>query len=99
MSLICSLAYKQILRDINSQPKIIEKKFIKKIKKNYPYDFNFDLFFLHTALKNNYRLINYPVIVQKRLAGLAKGGGSLKGKVLLSLHTLRYIYKNNQLWK
>ena len=80
------------LSDINAQPKIFHKNFLKKID-NPPSDFSLDLYLLITAKLNNYEILTYPVILKKRIAGLAKGGGSFKGKIKLTCRTLKYIYK------
>ena len=42
---------------------------------------------------NNYKIINYNVIMKKRLYGQAKGGGTLKGKINLIKRTFIYIIK------
>ena len=52
-----------------------------------------DLFFLVQAIKENYDIIEFPVVFRDRNYGISKGGGSIWGKVKLSLRTLMYIYK------
>ena len=93
MSIFASLVFKTKLRDVNAQPKIFRKEFLKLIK-TPPIDFSFDLYALVIAKYNNYKIINYPVLVKKRIAGLAKGGGgSLFNKIKLAIKTVKYIFK------
>ena len=90
MSVISSIAFNIKLSDINAQPKMFSKDFIKYID-NAPNDFSLDLFILVKAIKMNYTILEYPVIFKKRNYGISKGGGSLFGKVKLTLRTLSYI--------
>ena len=60
---------------------------------NAPDDFALDLFFLVQAFKNNYDIIELPVAFEKRNYGISKGGGSIPGKLKLTLQTLSYMYK------
>ena len=92
MSLFASIIFLKKINDINAQPKIFPKNFLKLLKE-YPKDFSLDLYFLVMAKINNYRIINHDVIMKKRLYGQAKGGGSLKGKIKLIKRTFVYIIK------
>ena len=92
MSLFASIIFLKKINDINAQPKIFPKTFLKHLK-DYPKDFSLDLYFLVMAKINNYRIINHDVIMKKRLYGQAKGGGSLKGKIKLIKRTFIYIIK------
>ena len=81
------------LKDVNAQPKIFHRTFLKYLKKA-PLDFSLDLFFLIIAKKNEYKVIDFPVYFHSRKAGEAKGGaGSLKNKFKLIFRTLKFIYK------
>ena len=51
-----------------------------------------DLYFLLTARLNNYKIIERPLVIYKRVAGEAKGGGTLFTKIKLTLRTLNYVY-------
>ena len=55
------------------------------------YPLSYDIYFLLTALKNNIKIYEYPVNWHDRNAGLAKGGGSLKLKLKLTLRTIKYM--------
>lgn len=99
MSIFASIMFKMKINDINAQPKLFPKYFLKYIK-NAPNDFSLDLYFLVIAKINNYKIIDHDVIMKKRLHGEAKGGGNLKGKIKLIKRTLVYIFKlKNNLWK
>ena len=43
------------------------------------------------ALQNHYKIVEYPVTWDKRIAGEAKGGGSIKAKFRLIIQTLKCI--------
>mgnify|MGYP001241381582 FL=1 len=90
MSVVTYLLFKKKLNDINAQPKIFNRNFLKKLK-NVPLDFSFDIFFLLVAQKENLKIFEYPIVVHKRYAGEAKGGGSLKLKIKLTLRTFSYM--------
>ena len=92
MSIISSLAFNIKLSDINAQPKMFRKDFIKNLN-NAPNDFSLDLFILVQAVKMNYTILEYPVTFKNRNYGISKGGGSFIGKVKLTLRTLSYIYR------
>ncbi len=92
MSTISSVAFNLKLSDVNAQPKMFPREFCKYLN-NAPNDFALDLFFLVQALKNDYDVIDFPVTFKDRSYGISKGGGSILGKLKLSLRTLSYIYK------
>tara|TARA_B100000787_G_scaffold155718_1_gene131370 strand:+ start:4696 stop:5424 length:729 start_codon:yes stop_codon:yes gene_type:complete len=92
MSLFIRLYLGYNLEDINGQPKLFDKNFKRLIKKP-PKDFSFDLFCLILAKKNNYSLKTIDVNFGKRVFGTAKGGGSIFGKIKLSLKTFLYILR------
>ena len=100
MSILTLLMFNLRLNDINAQPKIFTKKFVKYLS-NPPTDFSFDIFLLLIAKKNNFKINEYPVIWHKRFAGEAKGGGSLKLKIKLTLRTISFMInlKKNFKWK
>ena len=70
---------------------MFSRDFIKYID-NAPNDFSLDLFFLVQAIRKNYDILEFPVIFNNRRYGISKGGGSILGKVKLTLRTLSYIY-------
>ena len=92
MSLLTFLMFKIRLNDINAQPKIFKRNFFSLLTDS-PKDFSFDIFFLLMAKKNNLKIYEHPVMWNKRFAGTAKGGGSLKLKFKLTLRTLKFMSK------
>ena len=92
MSIVSSIAFNIRLSDINAQPKMFPRNFIKYIDRA-PSDFSLDLFILVKAIKMNYTILEYPVMFKNRYYGISKGGGSFIGKIKLTLRTLSYINK------
>ena len=92
MTVITFILFQTILSDINAQPKIFRKNFIGKLNKA-PKDFSFDLFFLLQAKKELMRIYEYPIVWNERYSGEAKGGGSLKLKIKLTLRTLKFMFR------
>ena len=92
MSIISSVAFNVKLSDINAQPKMFRREFFEDIY-NSPNDFSLDLFFLVKAIRKGYDILEFPVFFNNRRHGISKGGGSILGKIKLTLRTLSYIYK------
>ena len=92
MSLFTFLLFQKKITDINAQPKIFKRSFLRFVK-NPPKDFSYDIYFLLIALKNNIKVKEFPVIWHDRNAGLAKGGGSIMLKFKLTLRTIKYMIK------
>ncbi len=90
MSFISSILLKTKLWDINAQPKIFNRSFLKFLK-NAPKDFSLDLFMLYVAKKQKIQINTFPVKFSERKFGLSKGGGSLNGKIKLIHRTFKYI--------
>ena len=90
MSFIATILTLSLQYDINAQPKIFSKKMFLKLK-NPPDDFMLDLYFMIMVKKFRFKIINHPVYFKKRKFGVAKGGGSIKGKIILSLLTIKYL--------
>ena len=92
MSLFSSVIFNTKLSDVNAQPKIFPRQFLNLLN-NPPDDFSLDLYLLIVAKFNNYKIIEYPVMVKKRIAGEAKGGGGkLINKIKLTKRTLIFIF-------
>ena len=92
MSIISSIAFNVKLSDINAQPKMFRREFFEGVY-NAPNDFSLDLFFLVKAIRKGYDILEFPVFFNNRRHGISKGGGSILGKIKLTLRTLSYIYK------
>ena len=91
MSLLTYLLFKEKINDINAQPKMFNRNFLKLIE-SPPIDFSYDIYFLLIAAKNNIKIIEFPVRWYDRNAGIAKGGGSFKLKIRLTLRTMRFMF-------
>lgn len=90
MALISSFFLGSFLWDINAQPKLFNKSFMNLLRKA-PLDFSLDLYLLFIANKNDIQIRDYPVLFNDRMFGVAKGGGTFKGKIKLIQRTLKYI--------
>ncbi|MBT6170341.1 MAG: glycosyltransferase family 2 protein [Flavobacteriaceae bacterium] len=91
MGVYSSVLLGKWLYDINAQPKIFHKSFLKKFK-NPPLDFSLDLYILYFFISKQIEIKTFPVFFKKRLFGKAKGGGTFKGKLRLIKRTLHYIH-------
>jgi hypothetical protein len=56
-----------------------------------PHDLSLDVYALYTASRAGYRILEVSVQFGKRTAGVAKGGGSLKGKYKLTKRTVGFL--------
>ena len=90
MSIVASLLFGNKLTDINAQPKIFSRQFLSLLH-NPPNDFSLDVYLMAVAIQNQYKIIEYPVSWGQRVAGEAKGGGSIKAKFRLIIQTLKCI--------
>lgn len=101
MSIFVYLFLSVKLEDINAQPKIFSRSLLKNILLG-PNNFLLDLFLLIQSTKENYKIISIKNNLYKRKANKAKGGGTLMGKIKLSISTIKYIIKNRDMvrkWK
>ncbi len=104
MSVVVNLFFNTKIQDINGQPKMFSSILSKKILKLGPNDFALDLFLLLLASKNNLAIKEFPLKVKDRINDKPKGGGSVYGKIILTINTFKYILKtsfslNRRLWK
>ena len=95
MSIFEMILLKKIFWDINAQPNIIHKKFLKKLH-NIPLDFSFDLFFYYNAKKQKLKIYRYPVKFYKRKFGLSNWNTSFKNKMKLIKRTINYSFQLNK---
>jgi glycosyltransferase involved in cell wall biosynthesis len=97
MQIIVFLFLRSYLNDINAQPKLFSKKFYNEyIKNKAPKDFSLDLYLLHQAKLNKYKILEIPVYFKDRMHGEAKGGGSMKTSIKLIIRTLKYILERRK---
>ena len=92
MSLLSTILLRVPLSDVNAQPKMFHRNFLKKLP-NPPRDFSLDLYLLYQARIHKYPILELQVHFGKRLYGESKGGGTLKGKLKLIQRTLKYMLK------
>lgn len=92
MSYLANFILNTNINDINAQPKIFSRKLLKNTKK-IPNDFSIDLYILLIASKKNILIKEYPVNFFERKYGVAKGGGSIIGKLKLSFNIFLSILK------
>ena len=92
MSLLSTFLLRVSLSDVNAQPKMFHRNFLKKLP-NPPQDFSLDLYLLYQARIHKYPILEHQVHFGKRLYGESKGGGTLKGKRRLIQRTLKYMLK------
>lgn len=91
MQLIASAELGLKLEDIGAQPKVFSKDFYTTyLKDNAPYDFSLDLYAQYFAKKYG-TIYEIPVVFKTRQFGEAKGGGSLKTRIKVSIRTFKYI--------
>ena len=91
MTCLTFLLFGKKINDINAQPKIFKRSFLRFLK-NPPIDFSYDIYFLLIALNNNIKIKEHPVKWYDRNAGEAKGGGSFKLKLKLTLRTVKFMF-------
>ena len=60
MGVYCSIFFKKWFYDINAQPKIFHRSFLKKFN-NPPLDFSLDLFLIHYFKFENLNVKTFPV--------------------------------------
>lgn len=92
MTIVSSMALGMWLSDVNAQPKAFSRAFYNAMS-SPPRDFSLDLYVLYLASKERYARKSIPVLFEKRMHGVAKGGGSMKTKWLLIKRTFAYILK------
>jgi len=91
MQIVASVALQTKLVDIGAQPKLFSKAFFDRYLKNKaPFDFSLDLYALFWA-KRTGKIVEFPVVMTQRLFGEAKGGGSWKTRIKVSIRTFKFI--------
>lgn len=90
MSVVASASLGCPLHDINAQPKVFHRSFWDT-RTDPPDDFSLDLYLLYEAHRAGLSVVEVPVRFDRRTAGEAKGGGTLRGKWKLIRRTFAYI--------
>lgn len=98
MSCIASTVLMTKLVDINAQPKMFHRSFLK-LMKNPPDDFSLDLYILYLARKNNYSIETIPVNFGERIHGESKWAFSFSSRYKTTMRTIKYIFGLKKLVK
>ena len=89
MSIFESILFGRILYDINAQPNLFHKSFMK-IAKNPPKDFSLDLYFYYIAMKHNYKMRRFDVYFKKRIHGKSHWNTSIINKIKTIKRAISY---------
>lgn len=91
MGVLASVVLRGNYYEINAQPKLFHKSFLKYLSKS-PNDFLLDLYFLFTAKKNGYSICSFTVSFHKRKHGKSKWAYSLRSRLGMIRRTIQYIF-------
>ena len=92
MSVFETLILGTLLYDINAQPNLFHRSFLKKLGEP-PKDFSFDLYFYYMAKKLGYKILRFSVFFKQRIHGQSHWNISLKGKWKFIKRTLHFTLK------
>jgi len=92
MSLFETIILKTWIYDINAQPNLFHRSFLKNVGKP-PIDFSFDLYFYYIAKRKGYEIIRFPVLFKPRVHGESHWNTSLKSKWKFIKRTLKFTLK------
>ena len=89
MSLFETLMLKTWMYDINAQPNIFHRSFLKNLV-NPPKDFAFDLFVYYSAKINGYKIVRFPVHFGKRIFGESAWNTGWKARIKFIKRTMKF---------
>jgi glycosyltransferase involved in cell wall biosynthesis len=89
MSVFESVLFGTVLTDINAQPNVFKREFLKKWN-NPPKDFSLDLYVYLLAKRNGYSVKRFPVHFGKRFAGVSSWNTSWKNKYRFIKRTIDF---------
>ncbi len=89
MSIFETLYLQAWLWDINAQPNLFHRSFLKQIS-NPPIDFSFDLYFYYLAKKRKYSLLRFLVFFGERIHGVSSWNGNFALKWKFIKRTLKF---------
>lgn len=92
MSFIETLLFFKPFWDINAQPNIFHKSFLRKFE-NPPKDFSFDLYVYYLSKKNNFQIIRFPVHFGKRLFGNSAWNTGMRARFGFIKRTLKFSFE------
>ncbi len=89
MSVFETLLFRTLLVDINAQPNIFKRDFLK-VWNNPPKDFSLGLYVYLLAKNNGYTIIRFPVYFGARFAGVSSWNTSWKNKYKFIKRTINF---------
>ena len=92
MSLISSLLFQRICRDINGQPTIFHRDFLNEYDVA-PNDFSLDAYYYLKAVQKDERILRYPVKMIPRVNGVSSWNVGFKSQVRFSSKMIRALIK------
>ncbi len=92
MGILESTYFKIPLEDINAQPNIFPRDFVKQWV-HPPYDFSLDLYALYMAKKNGMKVVRFPVRFPQRIYGESRWNTGIKSKIKFISRTLKFSYQ------
>lgn len=92
MSVFETIILKTIIYDINAQPNLFDKSFLK-LMKSPPKDFSFDLYAYYLAKINGYGVIRFPVFFPPRIHGESSWNTGWKQRTKFIKRTIDFTFK------
>ncbi len=92
MSLMASTVLFIRLTDINAQPKVFHREFLKHLTRP-PDGFQFDLYVLYTARRAGMTLLTIPVVFGQRAHGQSKWAFSFLSRYRMIWATIVYLFR------
>ena len=92
MAVIASAVLGKIFTEINAQPKLFHKDFVKFLD-NAPKDFSLDLFMLYRAKQHGYEIVDIKVRFPERVHGQSSWAFSWQSKLKTINRTIKYIWR------
>jgi len=90
MSIFATLVLRRSFWDINAQPNLFHRFFLK-LMKDPPLDFSFDLYSYYLARANKYSIMKFPVLFEKRRYGHSKWNFGFKSRLKFIKRTILFI--------
>ncbi|MFA5887092.1 MAG: glycosyltransferase family 2 protein [Candidatus Nanoarchaeia archaeon] len=92
MSIFESIVFGRIVYDINAQPNLFHREFLKQVH-NPPLDFSFDLFIYLTALYSKQKIIRFPVDFPERIHGQSHWNTGIRDKYKFIKRTISFTWE------
>jgi polyisoprenyl-phosphate glycosyltransferase len=92
MSIFETLVLRKPLYDINAQPNLFHRSFLKKAK-NLPQEFSFDLYMYYMARRARLKIVRFPVHFGKRIFGESSWNTGWKARIKFIRRTISFTFK------